>query len=236
MLIPSIDLQGGQIVQLVQGERLAVATDDVEGWVRRFENFPKVQLIDLDAAKNTGDNRAMVSSICGRLPCRVGGGMRSLERAAAAFADGARKVIVGSSLFRDGRPDLEYAAALSVRFGPERLIAAVDARGGQVVIDGWRTRLAISPVDAITALEPFFGEFLFTNVDVEGLMQGINREAIAAVRDATDRDVTAAGGVTTQEEIDWLDGIGVDAVAGMAIYTGKLALLPPGGASQASSQ
>jgi phosphoribosylformimino-5-aminoimidazole carboxamide ribotide isomerase len=227
MLIPSIDLQDGQIVQLVQGERLAVATDDVEGWVRKFENFPKVQLIDLDAAKNTGDNRAMVSSICGRLPCRVGGGMRSLDRAAGAFENGARKVIVGSSLFRDGRPDLDYAAELSARFGPERLIAAVDAREGQVVIDGWRTRLPISPVDAITALEPFFGEFLFTNVDVEGLMQGINREAIAAVRDATRRDITAAGGVTTQEEIDWLESIGVDAVAGMAIYTGKLGLLPP---------
>jgi phosphoribosylformimino-5-aminoimidazole carboxamide ribotide isomerase len=229
MLIPSIDLQGGQIVQLVQGERLAIATDDVDGWVRKFERFPKIQLIDLDAAKNKGDNRAMVSAICGRLPCRVGGGMRSLERAAAAFEDGARKVIVGSSLFRGGRPDLDYAAALSTRFGPERLIAAVDARGGQVVIDGWRTRLAITPVEAIRALEPFFGEFLFTNVDVEGLMQGINRNAIAAVRDATQREVTAAGGVTTQEEIDWLDGIGVDAVAGMAIYTGRLGLLPPKG-------
>jgi phosphoribosylformimino-5-aminoimidazole carboxamide ribotide isomerase len=229
MLIPSIDLQGGHIVQLVQGERLAVSTDDVEGWVRKFENFPKVQLIDLDAAKNNGDNRAMVSSICGRLPCRVGGGMRSLERAASAFEDGARKVIVGSSLFRGGRPDLDYAAALTKRFGAERLIAAVDAREGQVVIDGWRTRLEITPVDAIRALEPFFGEFLFTNVDVEGLMQGINREAIAAVRDATDRDVTAAGGVTTQDEIDWLEGIGVDAVAGMAIYTGRLELLPPKG-------
>jgi phosphoribosylformimino-5-aminoimidazole carboxamide ribotide isomerase len=237
VLIPSIDLQGGQIVQLVQGERLAVATDDVEGWVKRFEGFPKVQLIDLDAAKHNGDNRALVASICARLPCRVGGGMRSLERAAAAFDDGARKVIVGSSLFRGGRPDLDYAAALSSRFGPERLIAAVDARGGQIVIDGWRTRLAISPVEAVAAFEPFFGEFLFTNVDVEGLMQGINREAIAAVRHATGRDVTAAGGVTTQEEIDWLDGIGVDAVAGMAIYTGKLELLlPPGSGSHDGSQ
>jgi phosphoribosylformimino-5-aminoimidazole carboxamide ribotide isomerase len=224
MLIPSIDLQGGQIVQLVQGERLAVASDDVDGWVRKFERYPKIQLIDLDAAKNAGDNRALVSSICGRLPCRVGGGMRSLERATAAFENGARKVIVGSSLFRGGQPDRDYAEALAARFGPERLIAAVDARGGQVVIDGWRTRLSITPVDAIRALEPFFGEFLFTNVDVEGLMQGIDRAAITAVRDATDRGVTAAGGVTTQEEIDWLESIGVDAVAGMAIYTGKLPL------------
>jgi phosphoribosylformimino-5-aminoimidazole carboxamide ribotide isomerase len=228
MLIPSIDLQGGQIVQLVQGERLAVASDDVDGWVRKFERFPKVQLIDLDAAKSAGDNRALVSSICRRLPCRVGGGIRSLERAAAAFSGGARKAIVGSSLFRGGRPDLAYAAALAARFGPERLIAAVDARGGQVVIDGWRTQLAITPVDAIRAFEPFFGEFLFTNVDVEGLMQGIDRGAITAVRDATTRDVTAAGGVTTQEEIDWLETIGVDAVAGMAIYTGRLELFPPG--------
>jgi phosphoribosylformimino-5-aminoimidazole carboxamide ribotide isomerase len=224
MLIPSIDLQGGQIVQLVQGERLAVASDDVDGWVRKFERFPKIQLIDLDAAKNAGDNRVLVASICGRLPCRVGGGLRSLERAATAFENGARKVIVGSSLFRGGRPDVEFAAALAARFGPERLIAAVDARGGQVVIDGWRTRLSITPVDAIRALESSFGEFLFTNVDVEGLMQGIDRDAITAVRDATDRDVTAAGGVTTQEEIDWLESIGVDAVAGMAIYTGRLEL------------
>jgi phosphoribosylformimino-5-aminoimidazole carboxamide ribotide isomerase len=236
MLIPSIDLQGGQIVQLVQGERLAIATDDVDGWVRKFERFPKIQLIDLDAAKNIGDNHALVSSICSRLPCRLGGGIRSVERASAAFDNGALQVIVGSALFRGGGPDLAFAAALSDRFGAHRLIAAVDAREGQVVIDGWRTRLPITPVEAIQVLEPFFGEFLFTNVDVEGLMQGINRDAIVAVRDATTRDVTAAGGVTTQEEIDWLDGIGVDAVAGMAIYTGRLQILPPEGGSHESSR
>jgi phosphoribosylformimino-5-aminoimidazole carboxamide ribotide isomerase len=236
MLIPSIDLQGGQIVQLVQGERLAVATDDVDGWVRKFERFPKVQLIDLDAAKNNGDNHALVASICGRLPCRVGGGIRSLDRAKAAFDNGALKVIVGSALFRGGGADLVFAAALTQRFGAERLIAAVDAREGQVVIDGWRTRLPLTPVAAIHALEPFFGEFLFTNVDIEGLMQGIDRDAIAAVRRATARAVAAAGGVTTQEEINWLDGIGVDAVAGMAIYTGKLDLLPPEGGSHERSQ
>jgi phosphoribosylformimino-5-aminoimidazole carboxamide ribotide isomerase len=227
MLIPSIDLQGGQIVQLVQGERLAVATDDVDGWVRRFERFPRIQLIDLDAAKNRGDNGGLVAAICGRLPCRVGGGIRSIDRAAAVLDGGALKVIVGSALFRGERPDLEFAASLTNRFGAARLIAAVDAREGHVVIDGWRTRLPITPVEAIRALEPFFSEFLFTNVDVEGLMQGINREVIAEVRRATAREVTAAGGVTSQAEIDWLDGIGVDAVAGMAIYTGKLALLPP---------
>jgi phosphoribosylformimino-5-aminoimidazole carboxamide ribotide isomerase len=228
MLIPSIDLQGGRIVQLVQGERLAMASDDFDGWIAKFERFPKVQLIDLDAAKNQGSNRALVASICRRLACRVGGGVRTLEDVTGLLASGATKVIVGSRLFRGGAPDLAFAAALAAAAGPDRLIAAVDAKGGRVVIDGWRTRLDVAPVEAIGCLEPFVGEFLFTNVDVEGLMQGIDRDAISLVRRATARCVTAAGGVTSQEDVDWLDGIGVDAVAGMAIYTGKLKLAPDG--------
>ena len=222
MLIPSIDLQGGRIVQLVQGEKLAIESDDFDGWIERFARFPKVQLIDLDAAKNAGDNAALVESICGRLPCRVGGGIRSVSRASAMLDAGARKIIVGSALFRGGRVNLDFARELSASCTPDRLIAAVDARDGFVAIDGWRTRLDITPVQAITELEPFFGEFLFTNIDVEGLMQGIDREAVRRVRDATTRAVTAAGGVTSGEEVDWLDSIGVDAVAGMAIYTGRL--------------
>ena len=222
MLIPSIDLQGGRIVQLVQGEHPALATDDFEGWIAKFAAFPKVQLIDLDAAKNAGDNAALVTSICARLPCRVGGGIRTVERAETLFESGARKVIVGSRLFRSGEPDLAFAESFARRFGHDRLIAAVDARGGRVVIDGWRTQLSIGPVEAIAALEPFFGEFLFTNVDKEGLMRGIDRAAITAVREATIRAVTAAGGVTTQDDVDWLTGVDVNAVVGMAIYTGKL--------------
>jgi phosphoribosylformimino-5-aminoimidazole carboxamide ribotide isomerase len=222
MLIPSIDLQGGRIVQLVQGERLAIATDDFDGWIERFARFPKVQLIDLDAAKNAGDNSAIVASVCARLPCRVGGGIRSVERARALLDGGARKVIVGSSLFRGGQIDTAFAEALAAAATADRLIAAVDAKGGHVVIDGWRTRLAVTPVEAVRQLEPFFGEFLFTNVDVEGLMQGFDRSAVRAVRAATTRAVTAAGGVTTEEDVARLDSIGVDAVAGMAIYTGRL--------------
>lgn len=222
MLIPSIDLQGGHIVQLVQGEKLALQSDDFDGWIRRFERFPAIQLIDLDAAKRSGNNDATVTKICGRLPCRVGGGIRTIERAQSVLESGARKVIFGSSLFRDHAPDVDFARQLSAALGSDRIIAAVDARAGHVVIDGWRTSLPITPVEAIVALEPFFGEFLFTNVDVEGLMQGIDRRAIQEVASSTTRKLTAAGGVTTQEEIDWLDSIGVDAVAGMAIYTGRL--------------
>ena len=224
MLIPSIDLQGGRIVQLVQGEKLAIAATDPEVWIRRFSPFPRVQLIDLDAAKGEGGNAAMVADICKRLPCRVGGGIRSIERATAVLNDGAHAVIASSALFRNGTVDVEFARALSTAVGAERVIAAVDSRGGRVAIHGWRTVLPISAVDAVRTLEPFCSEFLYTHVDKEGMMQGTDIEAILSVRRATVRRVTAAGGITTWDEIDLLDAHQVDAVVGMAVYTGQLPL------------
>lgn len=222
MLIPSIDLQGGAVVQLVQGERLAIRDDDVFRWVRRFETFPKVQVIDLDAAMGAGDNLDLVRQIAGVLSCRVGGGIRSVDRARDVLESGARQVIAGSALFRNGEPDLDFAQSLADAIGRERVIAAVDSRGGQVVIHGWKTPLPLTPVEAVQALEPYCDEFLYTHVDTEGLMRGIDVEAILAVRRATSRRVTAAGGISTQREIDDLDALGIDAVVGMAIYTGAL--------------
>jgi phosphoribosylformimino-5-aminoimidazole carboxamide ribotide isomerase len=224
MLIPSIDLQGGAVVQLVQGERLAIRDDDVFRWVKRFEHFPKVQVIDLDAAMNVGDNLAIVRQIAGALSCRVGGGVRTASRAQEILSSGARQVIAGSALFKDGRPNLVFARELADAIGADRLIAAVDSRGGRVVVNGWKTALPISAVEAVKALEPYCGEFLYTHVDAEGLMGGTNFDAILEVRGATTRRVTAAGGITTREEIDRLDANGVDAVVGMALYTGKLDL------------
>jgi phosphoribosylformimino-5-aminoimidazole carboxamide ribotide isomerase len=224
MLIPSIDLQNGSVVQLVQGEKLAIRADDAEPWIQKFSRFPRVQLIDLDAAMGKGDNSTIVATICGRLPCRVGGGIRSAERARAVLGHGAHAVIASSALFRDGQVDLQFAATLAEAVGAERVIAAVDSRGGQVVIHGWKTALPLTAVDAVKALEPYCGEFLYTHVDLEGLMQGTSMPAIMAVRDATSRRVTAAGGITTWDEIDALDAAGVDAVVGMAIYTGQLPL------------
>jgi phosphoribosylformimino-5-aminoimidazole carboxamide ribotide isomerase len=222
MLIPSIDLQGGAVVQLIQGERLAIRDDDVFRWVRRFSGFPKVQVIDLDAATGVGDNLALVRQIAALLACRVGGGIRTIERAAEVLASGAQQIIAGSSLFREGQPDLAFAKALADAVGIDRVIAAVDSRGGQVVIHGWKTTLKLTAVQAVHALEPYCGEFLYTHVDTEGLMGGTNMEAIRAVRQATSRRVTAAGGITTQREIDELDALGIDSVVGMALYTGKL--------------
>ena len=224
MLIPSIDLQNGHIVQLVQGERLAIEAPDPEPWIQRFSRFPRVQLIDLDAARGRGDNSAMVADICGRLPCRVGGGLRSVARAEQVLAAGAHAVIASSALFRDGAVDVAFAATLADAIGADRVIAAVDSRGGFVAIHGWKTVLPITAVDAVRVLEPYCSEFLYTHVDKEGLMQGTDMDAIHAVRRATSRRVTAAGGITTWEEIDALDAANIDAVVGMAVYTGQLPL------------
>jgi len=224
MLIPSIDLQNGHVVQLVQGERLAIEAPDPEPWIERFSRFPRVQLIDLDAARGRGDNSEMVSVICRRLPCRVGGGIRSIERAQAVLTGGAHAVIASSALFRDGQVDVAFARSLADAIGAERVIAAVDSRGGFVAIHGWKTILPITAVEAVRALEPYCSEFLYTHVDKEGMMQGTDMDAIMAVRAATTRRLTAAGGITTWEEIDALDASGIDAVVGMAVYTGQLPL------------
>ncbi|HEX7794930.1 MAG TPA: HisA/HisF-related TIM barrel protein [Vicinamibacterales bacterium] len=227
MLIPAIDLKDGAVVQLVQGEKLAIRDDDIEKWVKRFERFPKVQVIDLDAAMGSGDNLAIVRQIAPRLTCRVGGGIRTAARAGEILAAGAKQVIAGSALFKNGEPNLDFAKELANAIGADQVIAAVDSRGGKVVIHGWKTPLPVTAVEAVRALEPFCGEFLYTHVDAEGLMRGTNIPAILEVRNATTRRLTAAGGITTQHEIDELDAHGVDAVVGMAVYTGKLAVPEP---------
>jgi phosphoribosylformimino-5-aminoimidazole carboxamide ribotide isomerase len=231
MLIPSIDLQGGRVVQLVQGEKLAVASDDLDGWIAKFKRFPKVQLIDLDAAMSRGNNDALVKIIAAQLPCRVGGGVRTVRRAEELLAAGATAVIAGSALFRHSNDgyvasmiDHDFARALSSTIGVDRVIGAVDSRGGRVCIHGWKTVLPLTAADAVQALEPYCNEFLYTHVDKEGLMQGTDMASITAVARATTRKLTAAGGITTRDEINALHAMGIDAVVGMAIYTGSLAL------------
>ena len=172
----------------------------------------------------TGENLALVRVIAGQLSCRVGGGIRTVERAQEMLAAGAQQIIVGSAIFKDGGPNLDFARELSGAIGTARVIVAVDSRGGLVVVNGWKTELPLTPAEAVRALEPYCDEFLYTHVDTEGLMGGTNRAAILAVRRATSKRVTAAGGITTREEIEDLDRLGVDSVVGMAIYTGKLEL------------
>jgi phosphoribosylformimino-5-aminoimidazole carboxamide ribotide isomerase len=224
MLIPAIDLKGGKVVQLIQGDKLAIETTDLDYWIQKFSGFPRVNVIDLDAAMSSGSNDHLVREICGRLPCQVGGGVRTPARAIELAGIGAKKVIVGSALFTDKRVDLDSAQRFADAVGVERIIGAVDSKGGHVVTHGWKSSTATTAVDAVRALEPYCGEFLYTHVDKEGLMKGTDIAAIRRVRDATRRPLIAAGGITTQAEIDELDALGIDAVVGMAIYTGTLDL------------
>lgn len=143
MLIPSIDLMGGRIVQLVQGELKALEFSGFDYWIERFAKFPVVQLIDLDAAMNQGDNRELLCQFTGRLPCQVGGGIRSTEIAQEVLGIGAHKVIVGSALLQAGKVNKAFASQLAESIGRERIIAAVDSKGGRVVVQGWKE---ISPL------------------------------------------------------------------------------------------
>ena len=228
MLIPSIDLMGGRIVQLVQGEKLHLAFDDFEYWIERFSKYPLIQLIDLDAAMRQGNNTALVEQICRRLPCQVGGGIGTVERARDVLNAGARRVIVGSSLFKEeqgtGGVNTAFAQELSTQIGAERLVAGIDARNGQIAIKGWKAQVALTPEQAIPALEPYAGAYLYTHIDGEGLMQGFPIAIAERLRALTQRRLIVAGGIRSQEEIDALAAIGVDCVAGMAVYTNLLAI------------
>ena len=211
-----------QIVQLVQGEKKKLEFHNFDYWIERFSKYPIVQLIDLDAARGAGDNRPLVKQIVGCLPCQVGGGIRDLETARELLNIGARKVIIGSALLKDGRINHEHARALADTLPRSALMFALDSKGGRVAIDGWRTKTAVTAFDMIRALEPFCESFLYTHIDTEGLMGGIPMETVHAIKRATTRHLVVAGGITEQQEIDSLDALGIDAVVGMALYAGKI--------------
>jgi phosphoribosylformimino-5-aminoimidazole carboxamide ribotide isomerase len=196
--------------------------DNFDYWIERFSKYPMVQLIDLDAARSVGDNRSLVKQIAGRLNCQVGGGIRSIETAHELLDMGARKVIIGSALLTDGRINQEHARALADNLPKAALMFALDSRGGRVAINGWRTNTTVTAFDMIRELEPFCESFLYTHIDTEGLMGGIPMETVHCIRRATARHLVVAGGITEQQEIDTLDALGIDAVVGMALYTGKI--------------
>jgi phosphoribosylformimino-5-aminoimidazole carboxamide ribotide isomerase len=223
MLIPSIDLLGGQIVQLVQGEKLRLAFDDFEYWIEKFSKFPLVQLIDLDAAMRQGDNSGLVAQIAKRLPVQAGGGIHTIERARQVLEAGAKRVIIGSALFSaEGKVSTEFAAALAASVGAERVVAGIDTKNGRIAVKGWKAQVELTPDDAIPQLEPFASAFLYTHVDGEGMMQGFPIETAARLRKLTLRQLIVAGGIRSQQEIDELDALGADAVVGMAVYTESL--------------
>ena len=231
MLIPSIDLMAGRIVQLVQGEKLKLAFDDFEYWIERFSKYPLVQLIDLDAAMRQGDNRPLIEMICKRLPCQVGGGLKTAEDGRGLLDIGAKRVIFGSSLFgpaADGETrrhkviQLEFAEGLKTALGEDALCFSVDTKAGRVAVKGWRDSVDLTPEEAITWLEDSCSAFLYTHVDTEGTMSGFPIDVAAILRACTAKQLIVAGGIKERREVDELDAMGVDAVAGMAVYSGAM--------------
>ena len=222
MLIPSIDLMGGKIVQLVQGEKKALEYDNFEPWIERFSKYSLVQLIDLDAAMRKGSNRELISLFASRLPCQVGGGIRDIAAAQSVLRAGARAVIIGSALVRDGKVNIGFAEQAATEIGTEKLLFAIDSRGGKVSIQGWTEGTSLTPLQVIEQLEVYCGGFLYTHIDTEGLLGGIPLEVVRELRGATKNRLIVAGGIRSTEEVRQLDEMGVDAVVGMAIYTGRM--------------
>jgi phosphoribosylformimino-5-aminoimidazole carboxamide ribonucleotide (ProFAR) isomerase len=218
MVIPCIDLMGGKVVQLVQGKHKALELPDPLAVLERFSDFPEIQVIDLDAAMGHEPQSTWVSELCRRKPCRVGGGIRSLNRALEAVQDGARKVIVGSAAFTQQGIDHTFLQSLTAVIARNKLIIAVDCFGDQVAIHGWRELLPLTSGEALPQLEPYCSEFLCTCIEVEGRLQGTNLEWFRKLRTRTQHPLTAAGGITTEEEISALEELGMNAALGMSIY------------------
>lgn len=218
MIIPCIDLMDGKVVQLVQGRDKALEGDAPLEMLRKFSAFPEIQVIDLDAAMGRGENNALVELVAGRAKCRVGGGVRTPERARKLIAQGAHRVIVGTAAFT---PALQE---ISAEVGRERVIVALDSKAGKIVVKGWRESTAFTAEEVVQRLEPFCAGFLCTYVDKEGMMQGTDLDWFRRLRAATKHEITAAGGITTVEEIRELSRLGIHAALGMAIYTGRLDL------------
>ena len=229
MLIPCIDLQQGQAVQLVHGRKRELAIADVLGLLERFSQYEWLHVIDLDAAMRKGKNNALVRELCVearrkyKLKVRVGGGIRTVRRAENLKKLGVRQVIIGSAAFRNGRPNLGFLKKLATRVGKGHVLIALDTAKGRVVTHGWRTALPVDPREVFAAMAPYCGGFLCTDVDREGTMTGVNLEWFRALRAATKLPIVAAGGISTKREIHALERIGMDSAVGMALYKNRVA-------------
>jgi phosphoribosylformimino-5-aminoimidazole carboxamide ribotide isomerase len=229
VLIPCIDLQRGQAVQLVHGRKRELAVADVLGLLERFSQYEWLHIIDLDAAMRIGHNNALVRQLCSeahrkhKMKVRVGGGIRTVRRAESLKKLGVYQVIVGSAAFRNGRPNLPFLKKLASHLGKKHVVIALDTARGRVVTHGWRTALPLEPREVFAALEPYCGGFLCTDVDREGTMTGVNLPYFRSLRGATQLPIVAAGGISTQQEIRALEKIGMDSAVGMALYKNRVA-------------
>jgi phosphoribosylformimino-5-aminoimidazole carboxamide ribonucleotide (ProFAR) isomerase len=227
MIVPCIDLQQGRAVQLVRGRKRVLSVDDVLGLVDRFRPYGILHVIDLDAAMRRGSNTRLVRAVCRRGSClgvrvRVGGGIRTVRQAARIIGWGAQRVIVGSAAFRGARVNHAFLRRLAARLGRHRLMIALDAERGSIVVRGWRRGLHLRPEEVMRELAPYCSEFLCTCVDREGLLRGTNLSWFRGLRRATPLPITAAGGIRSHREVRALERLKMNAAVGMALYRGKL--------------
>lgn len=218
IVVPCIDILGGKVVQLVQGRHKALEGPDPLEMLERFAGFPEIQVIDLDAAMGVGENFAIIEMLASRATCRVGGGVRSPQRARQLVDLGAHRVIVGTAAFTPVFDDIVS------EIGKHNIIVALDSKAGRVVVDGWATSLATTADQAIATFSDRCNGYLCTYVDKEGMMEGTDLEWFASLRQLTTLPITAAGGITTIEDVKALLKMNIDTAIGMAVYTGRLSL------------
>jgi phosphoribosylformimino-5-aminoimidazole carboxamide ribotide isomerase len=224
VLIPCIDLQGGQAVQLVHGKKRELAVADVFGLLQKFRSYSWLHVIDLDAAMGKGTNDDLTRELCAsarkdfRMKVRVGGGIRSISRAQEVTGWSASQIIIGSAAFYRGKPNLRFLRRLARNIPRRQIIIALDTAGEKITIHGWRKRLALKAESVMLQLEPLCAGFLCTDVDREGTMSGANLDWFRKLRVATSHPIIAAGGIRTRREIEVLSKLGMDAAVGMAMY------------------
>ncbi len=228
MLIPCIDLQGGQAVQLVRGRKRALAVADVFGVLEKFRKYPWLHVIDLDGAMGKSSNDGLVRNLCARarndfgMKVRVGGGIRSISRAQEVASWGANQIIVGSAAFHGGKVNVRFLQELTENVSCEKIVIALDTARGRITIHGWRKELTLQAEKVMPQLESYCAGFLCTDVDREGTMMGANLDWFRKLRNATSHPIIGAGGIKTRREIAALEKIGVDAAVGMAMYKNRL--------------
>lgn len=224
MIIPCIDLMEGKVVQLVQGRDKALEAKSPDEMLASFAGFPQIQVVDLDAAMGTGSNAAIVKHLASQAVVRVGGGVRTVERARELIGQGAFRVIVGTAAFSENGPNAAFLNSLDQAIGAERLTIALDSKAGQIVVKGWREATRWTALDMIAALEPYCSSFLCTYVDREGMQQGTDLAWFESLRRSTSREIVAAGGITTMDDVKTLLAMDIHCAIGMSIYTGRLRL------------
>jgi phosphoribosylformimino-5-aminoimidazole carboxamide ribonucleotide (ProFAR) isomerase len=228
VLIPCIDLQSGQAVQLVHGRRRELAVTDVFAQLDKFKQYSWLHIIDLDAAMNKGHNNALLEALCKRarrrykMNVRVGGGVRTVARVQRLIQCGATQIIIGSGAFVANKINFRFLRALRRALPPKRIVIALDTYKGKITTHGWRKSLALYPRETMPALEPFCSAFLCTDVDREGTLSGANLAYFTALRSATTHPIIAAGGIKTRREISVLAKLRMDAAVGMALYKNLL--------------